>query len=93
MLDCAFGKAASEFPSGKLMSQRLDVPDPIDQVREPERVAMPEAARPKVARLPGIATQLIGERMRAMYASMTREPVPDDLLALVRKLDDKERAE
>jgi Anti-sigma factor NepR len=55
-------------------------------------VSHPEM-RSKVARLPGIATQLIGERMRAMYASMTSEPVPDDLLDLVRKLEIKEQAE
>ncbi|HEY8193592.1 MAG TPA: NepR family anti-sigma factor [Hyphomicrobium sp.] len=52
-----------------------------------------EAARPGVARLPGIATQLIGERMRTMYASMMREPVPDALLELIRQLESKEGSE
>lgn len=52
-----------------------------------------EAARPGVARLPGIATQLIGERMRTMYASMMREPVPDAFLELIRQLESKEGSE
>jgi hypothetical protein len=48
------------------------------------------AARPNVARLPGIATQLIGQRMRSMYAQMVCEPVPEEFLELVRQLESKE---
>ncbi len=50
-------------------------------------------ARPAVPRLPGFAAQLIGQRMRAMYATLAQEPVPDDLLDLVRKLEAKEGSE
>lgn len=53
----------------------------------------PEAYGPDVARLPGTAAQLIGERMRAMYATLVAEPVPDQLLELVRQLENKERSE
>ena len=53
----------------------------------------PEAQGTDVARLPGAAAQLIGERMRAMYATLVAEPVPDQLLALVRQLENKERSE
>lgn len=42
--------------------------------------------------LPGFATQLIGQRMRAMYDSIAREPVPEDLLELIRKLEAKEQS-
>ena len=52
-----------------------------------------ETARPGVARLPGIATQLIGERMRTMYATMVSEPVPDAFLELIRQLESKEGSE
>lgn len=79
------------------MQQRLDAPD--EQTRnknatyEPEPQPEPEAVQESVTRLPGIATQLIGERMRSMYASMVREPVPDELLDLIRKLEAKEGSE
>ncbi|MBN9352594.1 MAG: hypothetical protein J0H04_00895, partial [Hyphomicrobium denitrificans] len=33
------------------------------------------------------------ERMRSMYASMVREPVPDELLNLIRQLEAKEESE
>jgi hypothetical protein len=78
------------------MQQRLDMPeervwneDAISEADRPAEPQVPEA----VTRLPGIATQLIGERMRTMYASMIREPVPDDLLKLVRQLESKEAPE
>ncbi|ADJ23179.1 hypothetical protein Hden_1367 [Hyphomicrobium denitrificans ATCC 51888] len=63
-----------------------------DPVYEPEPPAEPES-RDAVTRLPGVATQLIGERMRSMYASMVREPVPDELLNLIRQLEAKEESE
>jgi hypothetical protein len=53
----------------------------------------PEAHGSDVARLPGTAAQLIGERMRAMYATLVAEPVPEQLLELVRQLENKERSE
>lgn len=52
-----------------------------------------EIAHPPVAQLPGVAAQLIGERMRTMYGRLVKEPVPDTLLDLVRRLEDKERSE
>jgi hypothetical protein len=79
-----------------MMQQRLNAPDgptrSQDTLCEPEPPAEPEA-RDAITRLPGIATQLIGERMRTMYASMVREPVPDDLLNLIRQLEAKEASE
>jgi hypothetical protein len=52
-----------------------------------------DAATPSgVPQLPGIAAQLIGQRMRAMYDTLAQEPVPDDLLELVRKLEAKEQS-
>lgn len=78
------------------MEQRSNAPDvwmpKTDTLYNPEPPADPEA-RDAVSRLPGIATQLIGERMRSMYAAMVREPIPDDLLNLVRQLKAKEEAE
>ena len=80
-----------------MMQQRLDAPD--EQTRNKETIlesevqAEPEAAQETVTHLPGIATQLIGERMRSMYASMVREPVPDELLKLIRQLEAKEEPE
>jgi hypothetical protein len=62
-----------------------------DGIPNPEQ--HPEPERQPVARLPGIATQLIGERMRSMYATMVREPVPEDLLQLIRALESKEGSE
>lgn len=64
-----------------------------DEIPETEQHPEPDPERPAVARLPGIATQLIGERMRSMYATMVREPVPDDLLQLIRALESKEGSE
>ncbi len=79
------------------MHHRLDPPDDCartdgefpDAERHPEL----DEARPAVPRLPGFAAQLIGQRMRAMYATLAQEPVPDDLLDLVRKLEAKEGSE
>lgn len=64
-----------------------------EEIPEINSLPEPEPDRPAVARLPGIATQLIGERMRSMYASMVREPVPEDLLHLIRALNSKEGSE
>ncbi|AGK57615.1 hypothetical protein HYPDE_29703 [Hyphomicrobium denitrificans 1NES1] len=80
------------------MQQRLDAPDEHtrnkeEAISEPEAQPQPEAPQKGVTRLPGIAAQLIGERMRTMYASMVREPVPDELLKLVRQLESKEESE
>jgi hypothetical protein len=61
-----------------------------DEGSETEQHPEADTDRPAVARLPGIATQLIGERMRTMYATMVREPVPEDLLQLIRALESKE---
>jgi hypothetical protein len=79
------------------VQQRFDAPDehlPRDgewQDAEPH----PESgtARPNVARLPGIATQLIGQRMRTMYTQMVCEPVPGEFLELIRQLESKEGSE
>lgn len=79
-----------------MMQQHTNAPDTrmrkTDHVYEPEPTAEPEN-RDAVTRLPGVATQLIGERMRSMYASMVREPVPDELLNLIRQLEAKEESE
>lgn len=79
------------------MQQRLDTPDdrarPEDEFPESERHPELDASRPALARLPGFAAQLIGQRMRAMYENIAQEPVPDDLLDLVRKLEGKEESE
>jgi hypothetical protein len=64
-----------------------------EKTTELERRPEPAAGPATVAKLPGIATQLIGERMRTMYTSMVREPVPDDLLQLIRQLESKEGSE
>jgi len=79
-----------------MMQQRLNAPD--GRARNEDTLCTPEPAeepetRDAVTRLPGIATQLIGERMRSMYASMVREPVPDELLNLIRQLEAKEGSE
>lgn len=50
----------------------------------------PEAEVTHVARLPEIATQRIGRRMRKMYGAILREAAPDDLLLLLRQLELKE---
>lgn len=78
-----------------MMQQRLNAPD--GRTRSQDILCEPEPSEPEardaITRLPGIATQLIGERMRTMYASMVREPVPDDLLNLIRQLEAKEASE
>jgi hypothetical protein len=79
------------------MQHRCDEADERTRANEKktelERRREPAAAPATVAKLPGIATQLIGERMRTMYTSMVREPVPDDLLQLIRQLESKEGSE
>jgi hypothetical protein len=76
------------------MQHRLDTPDDCTRTdgEFPSVEHQPELvdARPKVPQLPGFAAQLIGQRMRAMYETIAQEPVPDDLLELVRKLEAKE---
>lgn len=74
------------------MDGREDQAHSEDECREPG-TQTESGIEPGVTRLPGIATQLIGQRMRTMYASMVREPVPDDLLNLVRELESKEDRE
>jgi len=79
------------------MQKRFDMPDdcarPEDELPDLERHPEHEAARPAVPRLPGFAAQLIGQRMRAMYDNIAQEPIPDDLLNLVRQLEGKEDSE
>jgi hypothetical protein len=77
-----------------IMQQCADAPDEArnrDQSLD-ETVAIPDAPQDVIAQLPGVATQLIGERIRRMYASLAREPVPDELLKLIRQLEAKEKA-
>ena len=57
-----------------------------------ERQLEIEAGKPPVAQLPGFAAQLIGQRMRAMYDTIAQEPVPCDLLDLIRQLEAKEQS-
>ena len=75
-----------------VMHQRLDAPEDISQLDGGDPRG-PEAQRPDIARLPGTAAQLIGERIRAMYTKLAREPVPGQLLELIRQLENKERSE
>jgi hypothetical protein len=76
------------------MHHRFDEPEEHSRsdakITGGERHPEAEADRAAVARLPGIATQLIGERMRVMYSTMVSDPVPDELLNLIRKLESKE---
>lgn len=74
------------------MQHRLEAPDAhsTDELEIHPELDEPSAT---IARLPGIATQLIGERIRKMYAALIREPVPDDLLKLIRQLESKEYSE
>lgn len=77
------------------MQHRLDTPEDCKRADgefpEPERQPELEVASPPVPQLPGFAAQLIGQRMRAMYDTIAQEPVPEDLLELVRKLEAKEQ--
>ena len=79
-----------------IMQQRLDTPDDSarteDEFPNSERHPELDVAQPAVPRLPGFAAQLIGQRMRAMYDIIAQEPVPDDLLDLVRQLESKEQS-
>lgn len=73
------------------MPSVVTLPDHIvEEQTESNTAAAADVAQ--VPRLPGIASQVIGERMRAMYGELVREPVPDDLIALIQKLEKKERA-
>ncbi len=76
------------------MQHRPDTPEDCKRrdggLPPPEREPELDAARPPVARLPGFAAQLIGERIRAMYDTIAHEPVPEDLLSLIRELEAKE---
>jgi Anti-sigma factor NepR len=79
------------------MQHRLDAPEDCKRSdselpESPERQPEPEAGKPPVPQLPGFAAQLIGQRMRAMYETLAQEPVPEDLLELVRKLEAKEQS-
>jgi hypothetical protein len=82
------------FEGTSIMQHRLDTPEDCrrtdGEFPDVERQPEPDAAHPKVPQLPGFAAQLIGQRMRAMYETIAQEPVPDDLLELVRKLEAKE---
>lgn len=77
------------------MQHRLETPEDCKRTDgeypEPERQPELDAARTPVPQLPGFAAQLIGQRMRAMYDTIAQEPIPDDLLELVRKLEAKEQ--
>jgi hypothetical protein len=78
------------------MQHRLDTPEDCKRMDgdlpETERQLDMEAGhKPPVAQLPGFAAQLIGQRMRAMYDTIAQEPVPDDLLDLIRQLEAKEQ--
>jgi len=72
------------------MTPIANVPSPM--VNDDADSMNPLPDRTEVPRLPGIATQVIGERMRAMYGELVREPVPSDLIDLIQKLEQKERA-
>jgi hypothetical protein len=78
------------------MQQRLDTPADSarteDEFPDPGRHPELDVAQPAVPRLPGFAAQLIGQRMRAMYDNIAQEPVPDDLLDLIRQLEGKEQS-
>lgn len=77
------------------MQHRLDAPEDCKRtdgdLPEPEHRLEPEAKKGPVPQLPGFAAQLIGQRIRAMYDTIAQEPVPDDLLELVRELEAKEQ--
>jgi hypothetical protein len=42
--------------------------------------------------LPPVVTACLGERLRAHYAQLMKEPVPDDLLSILEALDRTGRA-
>jgi Anti-sigma factor NepR len=78
------------------MQHRLETPEDCKRTDgeypEPERQPELDADGTPVPQLPGFAAQLIGQRMRAMYDTIAQEPIPDDLLELVRKLEAKEQS-
>jgi anti-sigma factor NepR-like protein len=76
------------------MTHRLDATE--DCKRSDGEVSAPdpdaEVDTAPLPQLPGFAAQLIGQRMRAMYETIAQEPIPDDLLELVRALEAKEQS-
>jgi hypothetical protein len=76
---------------GFIMQHRLDASDVLSA--SDDHRPMPERPRREIAQLPGNAAQLIGERIRAMYAKLACAPVPDRLLDLIRQLENKEPSE
>jgi hypothetical protein len=74
-----------------IMPQRLDASDEFS--RREDEIPAPEPPRREVAKLPVNATQLIGKHIRAMYARMVCEPIPDPLLELIRQLEKKGHTE
>ena len=70
------------------MQQRLDAQDEV--LRHDADAPNLERTNSEIAHLPGGTTQLIGERIRAMYAQMVQQPIPEPLLELVRQLERKE---
>jgi hypothetical protein len=78
------------------MQHRLETPEDCKRTDgdNPEADRQPEAdaARAPLPQLPGFAAQLIGQRMRAMYDTIAQQPIPDELLELVRKLEAKEQS-
>jgi hypothetical protein len=56
--------------------------DKEPQAPAPERAAMDGEQLP----------EWLGDKLKEMFSTVTSEPVPDDLLALLRKLEEKEKA-
>jgi hypothetical protein len=57
---------------------------------KPEAVTMtPENAD---SQSPEQVPEWLGARLRQMYTEVMAEPVPDEFLALLKKLEDKERS-
>ena len=57
-----------------------ELPQPQEVPSEPRKPALP----------PGVTARL-GERLRAHYAQLINEPVPDDLLRILQALDQTRR--
>ena len=56
-----------------------------------QRQGSPDEPHPEPA-LPSGVTACLGERLRAHYAQLMNEPVPDDLLRILEALDQPGRA-
>jgi Anti-sigma factor NepR len=56
-----------------------------------QRQEVPEQPQSEPA-LPTVVTACLGERLRAHYAQLMKEPVPDDLLRILEALDRTGRA-